>query len=101
MALPLPVSAEDVSIAAADTICTHNISMMPITVSNGWVRGMDFTGEWVEYQFTISGFGVNESNIVAMGTIGVPFSVRMILTGSVTHTVQTINFNFTGSGFLG
>jgi hypothetical protein len=93
--------AEDIYIAAADTSASHNLSLNPITVVSDWLRGIDCANEWVEYEFDLTGFGVNESRLTVMGADGVPFSIRMTVTGKASQSVQTTYFNFTGSGWYG
>jgi hypothetical protein len=95
-------SAEDVYIDATDYIQCQNIDLAPIAISpDSWLTGLDFEGEWVEYHFEISGFGVNSAELLVMGTTGVPFSIQMTVRGDVNPMSQVIFFNFTGTGFTG
>jgi hypothetical protein len=96
-----PAGAEAVKIFASDTTACHNTGLLPIKIYDGWLQGLDVAGEWVEYHFSISGFGVNASRITAMGTLGVPFNIRMMLTGENDYTMQSLDFNFIGAGFSG
>ncbi len=100
-AFTAPAGAEAVKIFASDTTACHNIDLLPIKIYDGWLQGLDVAGEWAEYHFSISGFGVNASRITAMGTLGVPFNIRMMLTGDNDYTMQSLDFDFIGAGFSG
>ena len=95
-------TAEDMVIPASSYTATNNIAGSPITVDRyGWLHGLDCMGEWLEYHFDIVEFGVHSSNITVMGTTGVDFDLVMELTGDLSHSTRMIQFNFTGSGFVG
>ena len=97
-----PASAEDVYITAPSYTASNNIADRPISVdSYGWLHGLDNTGEWVEYHFDLTGYGVHSSIIMVKGTLGVDFHLRMEITGDTSHSFQALDFNFTGSGFVG
>ncbi len=102
MAAYPPASAEDVFIAASSYTAANDIADRPITVdSYGWLHGLDHEGEWLEYHFDLLGFGVHSSSIMVKGTMGIEFHLRMEITGDISHSFQIIDFNFTGSGFVG
>lgn len=102
MAACPPVSAEDVFIPAQNYTGSNDIAGRPFTVdSYGWLHGLDNSGEWVEYEFNLLSYGVHSSSIMVKGTMGVAFHLRLEITGNTTHSFQAIDFNFTGSGFVG
>ena len=97
-----PASAEDVFIPAPSYSAVNNIAGRPITVdSYGWLHGIDYKGEWLEYNFELTIFGVHSSGILVKGTLGTEFHLRMEITGNDSHFLQSLDFNFTGSGFIG
>lgn len=97
-----PASAEDVFIPASSYTAVNNIADRPITIdSSDWLHGLDCEGEWIEYHFDLLGFGVYSSGITVKGTLGYDFHLRMEITGDVSHSIQFIDFYFTGSGFVG
>ena len=97
-----PSSAEDVYIPAQNYTGSNNIADRPFTVdSTGWLHGLDNTGEWLEYDFSLLSFGVHSSTLQIKGTMGVEFHLRLEITGNTTHSFQVIDFNFTGSGLFG
>ena len=80
----------------------NNIAYRPITVdSYGWLHGIDYEGEWLEYNFGLTIFGVHSSGILVKGTLGTEFHLRMEITGDDSQLIQSLDFNFTGSGFTG
>jgi hypothetical protein len=97
-----PASGEDVIIAAPSYSAVNNITGRPITVdSYGWLHGIDYEGEWLEYTFELTSFGVHSSGILVKGTLGAEFHLHMVITGTDSHFLQSLDFNFTGSGFVG
>ena len=97
-----PASAENVYIPAENYTGSNNIADRPITVdSYGWLHGLDNTGEWLEYDFSLLSFGIHSSTIMIKGTMGVDFHLRLEVTGKNNHSFQVIDFYFTGSGFTG
>ena len=97
-----PSYAEDVYIHAPNYTAVNDIADRPITVdSYGWLHGIDCEGEWLEYTFELTGFGTYSSSILVKGTLGTEFHLRMEITGNDSHFVQILDFNFTGSGFIG
>jgi hypothetical protein len=94
--------AQDVFITAPAYTASNNIGGRPLTTdSYGWVHGIDLNGEWLEYDFDLAGFGTHSARIVVKGEMGVEYRVRMELTGDVSHSIQVIDFDFTGAGFVG
>ena len=97
-----PASAEDVFIPAPSYSEVNNIAERPITVdSYGWLHGIDYEGEWLEYTFELTSFGTYSSGIRVKGTLGTEFHLQMEITGNDSHFLQKLDFNFTGSGFIG
>ena len=97
-----PVSSEDVYIHAPDYTAVNDIADRPITVdSYGWLHGIDCEGEWLEYAFELTSFGVHSSGMLVKGTMGTEFHLQMEITSNDSHFFQILDFNFTGSGFVG
>ena len=97
-----PAFAEDVYIYAPAYTAVNNIADRPITIdSYGWLHGIDYEGEWLEYTFGLTSFGTHSSGILVKGAMGVEFHLQMEITGNGSHFVQILDFNFTGSGFTG
>lgn len=99
--VPGAAGAEDVVIFAKDYIDSHDIGLEPIGVRSGWLVGLDYPGEWTEYQFSLSGFGTNRAELHAMGQLGIQFHIRIILTGAQSGNEQRVDFIFYGRGFSG
>ena len=98
----LPAWAEDVYILAMDYTAVSNTGGRPITVdSYGWLHGIDIEGEWLEFEFDLATFGEHSSTIHVKGEMDVPFHLRMEITGNSSHFMEVLDFNFTGSGFVG
>lgn len=97
-----PASAENVHIMAAAYTAVNDIANRPITVdSEGWLHGIDCEGESLEYTFGLTVFGTHSSSIMVKGELDIDFHLQMEVTGSDSHFLQFVDFNFTGAGFLG
>lgn len=93
---------EDVTILCRNFTTRHDIGLAPIAVNAAnWITGVDCPGEYLETSFTISGFGTDRCELIAMGALGLPYRVRMTLTGAWSGEVQTIDFDFVGAGYEG
>jgi hypothetical protein len=100
--LSCPAAAQDVFINAPTYSGSYNIGGRALTTdSYGWVHGIDVSGEWLEYDLALLVFGTYASRIVVKGTMGVEYSIRMEITGDVSHSIQVVDFDFTGAGFVG
>jgi hypothetical protein len=97
-----PAAAQNLVIPAPSYTSANDIASLPITVDPyGWVHGIDTKGEWLEYDLELLVPGNYSSSITVKGTMGVAFDLELEFTGSVSQTAQTVQFGFTGSGFVG
>ncbi len=64
----------------------------------GYLEGLDYPGEWVEYHFTVTGFGTCSSVIIVRGAEDIEYHLQMTLTADISGEEQTADFYFTGSG---
>lgn len=101
LALPCAtIRAEDILIYASDYTASHDISLAPIEVNLlGWLTGLDYPGEWVQYSFTASEFGTNRTQLAVRGAENVPYHLTLSFVADGSGTEQTMTFDFIGAGF--
>lgn len=93
-------SAQDILIYAQDYSDSLNISLSPIGRNlTGWMTGLDFPGEWVEYDIRPQSYGTFEIRMAVRGQENIPFHLELTLTDVISGAEQTVPFDFIGLGF--
>jgi hypothetical protein len=94
--------AEDVTLLCRDFEVWHDLGIAPIAINaSNYITGLDVPDEYIQTGFTISGFGSDRCELIAMGVDGVPYRIVMTLIGAWSGEVQEVYFDFIGSGFEG
>ncbi len=93
-------SSQDILILASEYTDSLEIGGDPIG-SNllGWMIGLDYPGEWVEYDIEPQSLGTYEIRIAVRGADGVQYHLELTVTDGGTGEEQVIPFDFTGAGF--
>ena len=65
------------------------------------LEGLDFPGEWTDYNMNVSAYGTYSFLILCWGDFNVPYHLRLHLTPILGGTTQTIDINFLGKGCFG
>jgi hypothetical protein len=63
------------------------------------LMGLDFPGEWVEYDVTFSAFGTWSVGVRARGDLGVAYTLRFTFTGTQSGTSTSYDVYYTGRGY--
>ena len=61
--------------------------------------GVDFSDEWVEYDLTVSSFGTWAVGAVCRGDAGVPYVLRLSVTGDVSGAYPETMITYNGVGY--
>lgn len=92
--------SKDIIIHGNEFTDSYNIALNPITASiGGYVYGLDYPGEWVEYQFSTNEFGTSSTYLTVQGQDGVSFHLQLSLRPFGVVDEQLFEFVFTGVGF--
>ncbi len=101
--IAVPASAARVLVEAENYTKSNDIGYEPIRkigvdgCSGGAAMiGLDCEGEWTRYSLTVAAFGTYAAYLRCQGDLGVQFGFRMVLTGSVSGSTQTMEFSFNG-----
>ncbi len=98
--IPGTASSQDILLYASAYTNSLDIAGDPIG-SNliGWMTGLDYAGEWVEYAIDPQSYGTYEIRMAARGTEEVQYHLELTVTDIATGDEQMIPFDFTGAGF--
>lgn len=94
-ALDLYVQAEAYAFA-------NDIALDPIQSIQSLLYGLDYAGEWTQYEMPATSFGTYSVTMRCWGNAGVPYRLQLItMPADVDGIPQTIDFDFIGKGNCG
>jgi len=104
--MPARLLATRVLIELEAFVASHDIAGEPIreveaaSCSSGYLlKGLDTTGEWVEYPLTLSEFGTWVVAMRARGDLGAVYQFRVEFTSALTGAVESVLMNYVGRGY--
>ncbi|UCG52139.1 MAG: hypothetical protein JSW58_00875 [Candidatus Latescibacterota bacterium] len=104
--IPAAVLAQVLEIEAEEFTAHNDLAGMAIQswpgsgCSGGFILiGLDFTGEWTEYDVSVSAFGYYSLSLKCIGELNQPYSLRMVFTPVGEGTEQVVDFSFIGKGY--
>ncbi len=93
------IQGEDILIKASEYTSSYNISGNPISGSQGYLTGLDFEGEWVEYQISPREFGTSNAELSVVGELYISYELKLTLIPEGVMDSQNIYYEFTGNGY--
>ncbi len=100
LAFPGRASSQDILVYAGEYTDSLDIAADPIgTNLTGWMTGLDYPGEWVEYDIEPQSYGTYEVRMAVRGAENVQYHLELTVTDGATGEQQMILFDFTGLGF--
>lgn len=100
LAYPREASSQDILVYAGEYTDSLDIAGDPIgTNLLGWMTGLDYPGEWVEYDIEPQSYGTYEVRMAVRGVENVQYHLELTVTDGSTGEQQVIQFDFTGLGF--
>jgi hypothetical protein len=97
---PLGAAGQDFLLYANNYSDSLNIALAPIGMNlMGWLTGLDYPDEWVEYDIEPQSFGTYEIRMAARGAENVEYHLELTLFDLFGGEQQTIQFDFIGLGF--
>lgn len=97
---PGTASSQDILIYASEYTDSLDIAGDPVGANLiGWMTGLDYPGEWVEYDVGPQSYGTYEIRMAVRGADGVQYHLELTMTEISTGDEQVIPFDFTGAGF--
>ena len=93
-------SSQDILIIASEYTDSLEVGGDPIgTNLMGWMTGLDYPGEWVEYDINPLSFGTYQIRMSLRGADSVQYHLELTVTDIMNGEEQVIPFDFTGAGF--
>jgi len=98
---PCPARAIDVYVQAESF--TSSFDSMPenIRAYNGSLLGLDYAGEWAEFQVPASAFGTYLLSMRCWGNENAPYLFHLVTRPVAGEEPQTITLSFAGRGYCG
>jgi len=92
--------SQDILIIASEYTDSLDTGGDPIgTNLLGWMTGLDYPGEWVEYDIAPQSFGTYQIRMALRGADSVQYHLELTVTDVMSGEEQVIPFDFTGAGF--
>lgn len=102
LCFPSALSAQRIQVEAEDFINFHDLGLTPIFADESLLRGLDFAGEWTEYQASgIYDLGTRSILIKVWGTEYVQYHLQVTVSPEHMATSETVDVFFTGKGTCG
>jgi hypothetical protein len=102
LAAPLPVAAQGAAIRleAESYVLAYDIAPDDIEVRNGILYGLDYPGEWTQYELVTTRQGAHAVAMLCWGETNFPYHLRLVLDDPPGAT-QAIDLRFVGRGTCG
>jgi hypothetical protein len=98
---PCSARAIDVYVQAEDFTSSFNVMPENIRADGGALLGLDFPGEWAEFQVPVSAFGTYLLSMRCWGNENAPYLFHLVTTPVAGEEPQTITLSFAGRGYCG
>ncbi|MFA4947795.1 MAG: hypothetical protein WC674_04700 [Candidatus Krumholzibacteriia bacterium] len=98
---PSLARAIDVFVQAEDFTSSNNIMPENIRAYNSALLGLDYEGEWAEFQVPASGFGTYLLSMRCWGNLNSPYLFHLVTKPVQGEDPQTITLSFAGKGYCG
>jgi hypothetical protein len=101
MLAPCLAGATDVYVQAESFTDFNNIMPENIRAYNGSLLGLDYPGEWAEFQVSVSTFGTYLLSVRVWGEANTPYLFHLKTRPIRGEDPQTITISFAGRGYCG
>ena len=100
--VPAQVRSETIRVEAEDFVDFYESGLYDlIHVYLLRLEGLDYPGEWTEYDMNVSAYGTYSFLMLCWGDYNVPYHLKLYLTPAAGGITQTIDIEFTGKGCVG
>jgi hypothetical protein len=93
--------AIDVYVQAEDFTSSNNIMPENIRADGGSLLGLDYAGEWAEFQVAAATFGTYAVTMRCWGNLNVPYHFHLAILPVQGGEPQQIEISYIGKGFCG
>jgi hypothetical protein len=98
---PSIARAIDVRVEAEDFTSSYNIQPENIRADGGALKGLDWEGEWAEFQVAAAAFGTYTVTLRCWGNANVPYHFHLVTLPVQGEDPQTIEISYIGLGNCG
>jgi hypothetical protein len=93
--------ASEVYVQAEDFTSSYNVMPENIRADGGVLLGLDYAGEWAEFQVAAAPFGTYSVTLRCWGNLNVPYHFHLVTLPVQGEEPQTIEISYTGKGSCG
>ncbi len=99
---PVSVRSETIKVEAEAYVDYYESGLYKL-ISKYLLRleGLDYPGEWTEYNINVSAYGTYSFLMLCWGDFNVPYHLKLHVTPALVGVTQTIDINFLGKGCYG
>jgi hypothetical protein len=101
MLAPSVARGVDVFVYAEDFTSSYNIMPENIRGEGGALLGLDYAGEWAEFQVSAATFGTYTVTLRCWGNANRPYHFHLVTMPVRGEDPQTIEISYTGLGYCG
>jgi hypothetical protein len=99
---PAPVRSLTIQVEAEDFVDFYESGLYTLIRENlGRLEGLDYPGEWTEYNMNVSDYGTYSFVLLCWGDFNVPYHLKLYVKPILGGDTQTIDINFIGKGCFG
>jgi hypothetical protein len=98
---PRVAGAVSVYVEAESFVQSYNIEPENVRADGTVLRGLDYPGEWAEYQAAFTAFGTYAFTMRCWGNLNALYSFRLTTMPTQGEEPQTFNLNYIGRGTCG
>ncbi len=99
---PSLACAIQVVVQAEQYTSANDIAYVPIQPNISYLEGLDYPGEWTQYQLQTTGFGTYQVTLKCWGALNVSYHLQLVtMPVQGDNPAQTIGFSFIGRGSCG
>lgn len=99
LVVPATISSQIITVEAESFTASQNAGAQLIRMVNFYLYGLDFSGDWTEYNIECNSYGQYSPQIRIRGADGESYKFRLTVTAGVLGDTQTYDVSFVGADF--
>ena len=99
LVIPASVFSQIITVEAESFTTSQNAGAQLIRMVNFYLYGLDFPGDWAEYNIECDSYGQYSPQIRIRGAEGESYEFRLTVTADVSGDTQSYDVSFVGADF--
>lgn len=97
--VPASVCSQIITVEAESFTASQNAGAQLIRMVNFYLYGLDFPGDWTEYNIECDSYGHYSPQIRIRGAAGESYELRLTVTAGVSGDMQSYEISFVGADY--